>query len=168
MLNAIFMIYIGADHGGFKLKEKVKEWLSEWGYEYQDLGNRSYDKHDDYPQYAIAVAEKVAHDEGAGKVYPQPWKDRSKGILICRSSAGMVIAANKVKGAKAVSIFDEQAAIHSREHNDTNIIAISGDNINKEQVKKILEVWLQTEFSGEERHKRRIKQIEEYEGSSQG
>lgn len=144
------MIYLGSDHGGFDLKEKIKKWLTQEKYEWEDLGNKVYDPEDDYPQFAFAVAQKVA-------------KERSKGILCCRSAAGMVIAANKVKGARAVTAFNAESAKHSREHNDANILALSGDWLDDYQAKAILEVWLNTEFSGEERHARRIKQIEENE-----
>ena len=157
------MIYLGADHGGFDLKEKVKKWLPEWGETFEDLGNREYDEKDDYPQFAIAVAKKVVEAEKQGISFPQPWQDRPKGILICRSAIGMVIAANKVAGAKAGACYDERMAMLSREHNDTNILALSADLLNEERVKNILKTWLSTEFSKEDRHSRRIGQIREYE-----
>lgn len=157
------MIYLGADHGGFDLKEKVKMWLTEWGEKYEDKGNKTVDKEDDYPQFALAVATAVALDELAGKEYPFPWKDRPKGILICRSAVGMVIAANKVKGAKAAALYDEQMARLCREHNDANIIALSGDNVSDTLAKRIIRIWLDIEFSGEERHKRRIDSIKKFE-----
>lgn len=155
------MIYLGADHGGFQLKEKVKKWLEEWGEKYEDLGNKIFDNEDDYPEYALAVAEKVGTEERQGKKYPFPWKDRPKGILICRSAVGMVIAANKVQGAKAAALYDERMARFCREHNDANIIALSGDNLNDIIAKRIIKIWLDIEFSGEERHKRRVGMIEE-------
>lgn len=164
------MIYLGSDHGGFDLKEKIKNWLTEWEYSFEDLGNKVYDKEDDYPLYAFAVAEKVAKEEKNlpagrqdGKVYPTPWKERPKGILCCRSAAGMVIAANKVKGARATTVFDLRSARHCRLHNDVNILALSGDWLEDYKVKEILKTWLTTEFSGEERHRRRLKQIEKFE-----
>ena len=146
------MIYLGADHGGFDLKEKIKKWLTEWGYQWEDLGNKEYKENDDYPQYAFSVASKVAENGGA------------RGVLICRSAVGMVIAANKVKGTKAVACYDAGMARLSREHNDTNILALSADLSDEEQVKEILKTWLTMEFSGEERHVRRLEQIEKFEG----
>lgn len=159
------MIYLGADHGGFKLKERVKHWLTEWGFEFEDLGNKVYDKDDDYPEYAFAVARKVAEGE-KDSGFPKPWQERSKGILICRSAVGMVVAANKVKGVKAGACYDTTMARLSREHNDTNILALSADLSSEETIKDVLKTWLQTEFSGEQRHKRRLGKIEEYEGKS--
>ena len=157
------MIYLGSDHGGFDLKEKIKKWLSQWGYTWADLGNSIYDQDDDYPQFAIEVAQKVASDERSGLRYPLEWKQRAKGILLCRSAAGMMIAANKVKDARATTAFDTRSAKHSRLHNDANILALSGDWLEEHQAKNILKTWLETEFSGEERHLRRLRQIEEYE-----
>lgn len=157
------MIYLGSDHGGFDLKEKIKKWLTAWGFVWEDLGNTLYEKEDDYPQFAIDVAQKVAEKEREGKIHPLPWKERPKGIICCRSAAGMVIAANKVHGARAASAFDERSARHCREHNDVNILALSGDWLEEYQAKKILQIWLSAEFSGEERHVRRLKQIEEFE-----
>ena len=156
------MIYLGADHGGFDLKEKIKRWLNFWGYNYEDLGNTIYDKDDDFPQFAYTVAKKVTEEE-KHKSHPAPWKDRPKGVLTCRSAAGMVIGANKIIGARAVTAHDSRSAKKSRLHNDANILALSGDWLEDYQAKKILKTWLDTEFSGEERHMRRIKAIEEME-----
>lgn len=157
------MIYLGSDHGGFDLKEKIKKWLTFWGYAWEDLGNTLYEKEDDYPQFAISVAQKVAQKEKEGKTHPLPWKERPKGIICCRSAAGMVMAANKVRGARAATAFDLRSAKHCREHNDVNVLALSGDWLEEYQAKKILKTWLETEFTGEERHTRRLKQIEEFE-----
>lgn len=145
------MIYLGADHGGFQLKEKIKKWLVEWGYRYEDVGNSKLDPNDDYTEFAFKVAEKVAGEVG------------NKGVLACRSAVGMVIAANKVRGVRAAAVFDEASAKHSRTHNDANVVALSGDWLPDEEAKKVLKVWLETEFSGEERHVRRIKRISEFE-----
>ncbi len=160
------MIYLGSDHGGFDLKEKIKKWLTQWGYTFEDLGNNIYDQEDDYPEFAFMVARKVGSDEERGLRYPLEWKQRPKGILFCRSAAGMLIAANKIKGARATTAFDIRSAKHSRSHNDANILALSGDWLEDYQAKKILKVWLETEFTGEERHVRRLKRIEEYESKN--
>lgn len=144
-------VYLGADHGGFELKEKIKGWLTEWGYEFEDWGNAQYDENDDYPDFAIKVAENVAK-------YPE-----SRGVLVCRSGAGMVICANKVKRIRAAAPFDVVSAKHSREHNDANVIAISADFMSEEAAKDMLKVWLETPFSNEERHQRRIDKIKKYE-----
>jgi RpiB/LacA/LacB family sugar-phosphate isomerase len=157
------MIYLGADHGGFDAKEKIKKWLTEWGQAYEDLGNTVYDKDDDYPKFAYLVAAKVGKEEEAGNVYPKVWKDRPKGLLLCRSAAGMAIAANKVRGARAVVAFSPDYAKQSRLHNDANILGLAGDWLEDYQVKKILQTWLETEFTGEDRHVRRLSQIREIE-----
>ena len=146
------MIYLGADHGGYHLKEKVKEWLVVWGYEYQDMGNEKLEENDDYPAFAFRVAEHVAEDD-----------EENRGILICRSAVGMVIAANKIHGARAAAVYEEKMAVKSREHNNSNIIALSGDNLTEDEAKKILKIWLTTPFSAEDRHKRRVEQIKEFE-----
>lgn len=153
------MIYLGSDHGGFNLKKKIKKWLTHWGYTWEDLGNTVYDKDDDYPKFAFAVAKKIAQDE-KNKAYPTPWRERPKGILCCRSAAGMVIVANKVKEVRAVAAFEVEYAKMTRLHNDSNILALAGDWTEEKKIKEIVKIWLETEFSGEERHIRRVKQIE--------
>lgn len=139
------------------------EWLKEWGYESTDLGNKANDPEDDYSVFALLVAQKVGEGEGSGNKYPNQWKKREKGILLCRSAAGMVIAANKVKNVRAVSVFDSESAQHCRLHNDANIIALSGDWTNDEKAKEIVKIWLETEYSGEIRHSRRLKYIADFE-----
>ena len=144
------MIYLGADHAGFHLKEELKKYLEELGYEYEDLGNQELDPLDDYPDFALKVAERVA-------------ETKEKGILICSTGLGMCLTANKIKGIRAVVIWDKFTAIQSREHNDANIICLAGKVLDLETAKKILRVWLETEFSQEERHIRRLKKVEEIE-----
>ena len=163
------MIYLGSDHGGFDLKEKIKQWLTQNHYQFEDLGNVTFDPGDDYPEIAFRVAEKVSGDEKRSgnreKAIGNSFKDEPKGILLCRSAAGMVIAANKVKGIRAVAAFDKETAEHSRKHNDSNILALSGDRLNDLEAFDILKVWLETQFSNLERYIRRLKAIEEYENS---
>ena len=108
------MIYLGTDHRGFKLKEKIKEWLSEWGHEFEDLGNTVYDKGDDYPDFASAVARKVTEN---------PRENR--GILLCGSGVGMDIAANKFKGVRSALVWsdDEELVKHSRLDDGTNVLS---------------------------------------------
>lgn len=153
------MIYLGADHGGFELKNQIKEFLEDLGHECIDLGNTEFDKDDDYPVFAFRVAEQVARED----ISEKPWKARTKGILVCRSAGGVIISANKVKGAYAIPVSDKKSAIHCRQHNDANIIALSGDWTNLEDAKEIVKIWLETEFSHEERHERRINMIKRYE-----
>ncbi len=145
-------IYIGSDHGGFQLKEELSQWLFEEDYSVEDYGAHELDSKDDYPEYAIAVAEAVvAADVPA------------IGVVTCRSAGGVTIAANKVVGVRAVAIFDEKSAVHGKEHNNANVITLSGDWLTTEKAKEVLQAFLSAEFKNEERHVRRIAQISEYE-----
>lgn len=143
-------VIIASDHAGFKLKEKIKKYLERKKIEFEDFGTDSLQSVD-YPDYAIKVAREVAKD-----------KD-SRGILICGTGAGMTIAANKVKGIRAVAAYDAYSAKMSRIDNDTNVLGLRGRFFPYEKVKKIISVWLNTQFGGMERHKRRIKKIADYE-----
>ncbi len=155
------MIYLGADHGGYQLKEKIKSWLIGQREKYEDLGAVDFNANDDYPAFAFAVAEAVAKNED--KTYP--WLNRAKGILFCRSGAGMVIAANKIKGVRAAMAYDTRSAQHSRLHNDINILVLPADWISEQQATDIVKAFLTTEFSKEERHARRLGQIVEKESA---
>jgi glycine hydroxymethyltransferase len=139
-------IALGADHGGFEMKEALKDWLAAQGYQFADFGTHSSDPVD-YPEYAFVVAREVA----AGNF--------DRGVLICKSGIGMSIAANRVPGARAALVSDEKWARLSREHNDANVLVLSGLDVNIERAKTILEVWLGTKFEGG-RHARRVNQIE--------
>lgn len=136
-------IAIGSDHGGYKLKEEVKGYLDKKGHPYKDFGCDS-EESCDYPDYGFPVARAVAKGE------------YEKGILICRSGIGMSIVANKVKGIRAALCGSPDIARKSREHNDSNILVLSGETAGFE---KILDIWLETEFAGG-RHKRRIDKVE--------
>jgi len=142
-------IFLGSDHAGFELKEEIKRFLKDNGYEFEDLGTNSSDPAD-YPQTAYAVAKKVAQKNG-------------RGILMCGSGLGEVIVANKVKGIRAVNCYDEYTATMSREHNNSNILCLGARTLSKERAKRIAKIWLQTEFSKETRHRRRVKQIKQIE-----
>src|SRR3989344_6897439 len=141
-------VYIGADHGGFNLKEKVKHKLVEWGFDVEDMGAKTLDPDDDYPEFAYAVAKKVSEDPSA-----------SRGILLCRSGVGMDIVANKVKGIRSAQVFNEEMAKKSREHEDANILTIATDYLSEENMMQIIKIWLETPFSNEARHARRIEQV---------
>lgn len=150
-------VVIGADHGGLKLKDVLKKFLEEKGYEVEDEGPYEFDPDDDYPDYSRKVAEKV------GKEGAEIGQKNVMGVLICRSAAGVIIAANKVKGIRAVSAINEKQAMHSREHNDANVLGLSGDWMSEQKAKKIVTAWLETPYSNEERHTRRLKKIAEME-----
>lgn len=142
------MIALGSDRAGFGLKQEVIQYLEEEKIEYQDYG--CYDETVcDYPVYAKAVAEAIT----AG--------DCDKGILICGTGIGISIAANKVKGIRAALCHDTFSAQATREHNDANILAMGARVIGPGLAVKIVETFLNTKFSGEERHVNRIRQIED-------
>lgn len=153
-------IYLASDHGGFELKEAIKSYLQKKGFEVEDKGAHSLDKSDDYPDYGFPAAKSVADSNGT-----------AKGILFCGSAEGMGVVANKVKGIRAVAIWSETNARLSREHNDANVLCLSGGGtldpipgLSVEEAKKIIDVWLSTDFSGAERHIRRIDKIKKIEG----
>ncbi len=142
------MIGIGSDHGGFKLKEAVKKHLEKRGLEYKDFGTYS-PASCDYPVYGRAVAKAVASGEC------------DRGIIICGTGIGISIAANKVKGIRAALCSDCFSAQATREHNDANILAMGARVLGEGLALKIVDTFLDTPFSGDERHIRRISMIEE-------
>jgi ribose 5-phosphate isomerase B len=144
-------IYLGSDHGGYQLKEQVKQWLDEWDYDFEDFGPLDLDPEDDYPDYAIPLAEKVAGEPDA------------IGILLCRSGGGMIIAANKVPGIRAVAVETDRAAVHAKEHNNANIISLSADWLDAQAAKSVLKTFLETPFTNAQRHQRRLAKISQYE-----
>ena len=144
------VIYIGADHAGFSLKNKLKKYFDRIKIEYEDLGGNG-EQRDDYPDYAFRVAERVAKDKNA------------KGILICGTGTGMVIVANKVKGIRAAAAYDFYSAKMAKEHNDVNVLCLRGRNFSSNKNLKLVKIWLDTEFSEKERHKKRLRKITNYE-----
>lgn len=143
------MIAIASDHGGFELKERIVKYLKEKGYQFEDLGTFNTDSVD-YPDYGVKAAEGVAQ----GKY--------EKGIVICGTGIGISIAANKVHGIRAALCTNSYMARMSREHNDSNILALGGRVVGDELAIDIVETWLNTEFVGG-RHKIRIDKIAEIE-----
>lgn len=143
------MIAIGSDHGGYQLKEEIKKYLEEVGIEYRDFGTYS-DERTDYPIFGKQVVKAVQD------------KDFEKGILICGTGFGMTILANKYKGIRCASCWNEEVAKLLKAHNDANIIALPGRFINVSQAVSILRAWLGTEFMAG-RHTDRLQMIEEIE-----
>jgi ribose 5-phosphate isomerase B len=148
-------IYLGADHGGFPLKEKLKEWLTGQGLSVQDCGAFTLEPTDDYPDFAFAVTKKLAND----------LDPNSRGILLCRSGAGMVIAANRSAAIRAVQVNQVSEVQHAREHNDANVIGLAADSLNEDQAKELVTAFLQTEVSSDERHHRRIAKMSSWQAS---
>ncbi|HIR86494.1 MAG TPA: ribose 5-phosphate isomerase B [Candidatus Limivicinus faecipullorum] len=142
------MIGIGSDHGGFELKEAVKKHLEERGLEYKDFGTYT-PASCDYPVYGRAVAKAVAFGEC------------DRGIIICGTGIGISITANKVKGIRAALCSDCFSAQATREHNDANILAMGARVLGEGLALKIVDTFLDTPFSGDPRHVRRISMIEE-------
>ena len=144
-------IYIGSDHAGFELKERIKIFLRELEHEIEDLGAHEYNQDDDYPDFVIPVARSVADNGGA------------RGIIFGGSGQGEAIAANRVAGARAAVYYGGSLEIVklSREHNDANILSLGARFLSEEKAKEAIKLWLDTPFSGEERHARRIKKLEQ-------
>jgi ribose 5-phosphate isomerase B len=139
------VIALGADHAGFPLKEEVKAWLRGRGHHVLDYGTDSADSVD-YPDFAVRVAEAVVIGSAA------------RGVLVCATGVGMAIAANKVHGVRAAVCVDVDTARLSREHNDTNVIALGARITPIGFAIPILEVWLKTDFAGG-RHARRVEKL---------
>ncbi len=143
-------IYLGTDHAGFELKEKVKQFLIEKGHEVKDFGAFSFDADDDYPDFIRPVAEAVAQDA------------ESRGIVFGGSGQGEAMVANRVSGVRATVYygFSEDIIRLSREHNSANILSLGARFVIAEEALRIIELWLSLPFSEEERHKRRINKID--------
>ncbi len=144
-------VYLAADHAGFKLKEEIKKYLSGQNYDIEDSGAFSFEKDDDYPEFISKAAEKVSGDPD------------SRGIIFGKSGAGEEIVANKFKNIRAVLGFSEENVRLSREHNDANILSLGSEFETLEKAKVLVKIFLETPFSEEERHKRRIEEIEDIE-----
>ena len=142
------LIYIGADHRGFKLKELLKRYLIEKRYRVLDLGNRVYDSRDDYPDFASRVAKKVSQNP-----------KNSQGILICGSGVGMDVAANRFKNVRSALVGNAAQAMASRNDDDANVLTLASDFITLAAAKRIVLTWLATPFGNLPRYKRRLKKI---------
>lgn len=144
------LIALGSDHGGFGLKESIKAYLTQKGCEVKDFG--TYDESSvDYPTFALKAALAVSKGEC------------EKGILVCSTGIGISIAANKVKGIRAALCSDLLSARLTREHNDTNVLALGSFIVGEKLAFAIVDTWLGTSFSNEERHLRRIDGITKIE-----
>ncbi len=142
------MIYIGSDHGGFKLKEDLKKFLKRAKWQYVDVGAKKLVKDDDFTPYTTKVSKAVQKNPA-----------KNKGILICRSGQGVCIAANRFKHVRAALAWNEHAATHSRHDDDANVLCLPSDFISTETAEDIVWFWLTTKFSFEKRFIRRIKEI---------
>lgn len=146
-------IFLGSDHNGFELKNRLFAYLSRNGYEVEDVGDKEYDPADDYPQFAQRLVSKLLGSED----------EEPMGILVCGSGQGMAIAANRFAGIRASVVDDAHEAKTTREDNDSNVLALSAWRIDSDkEAFGIVETWLSTEFSGAQRHVRRLKEIDEF------
>ncbi|MCK4635459.1 MAG: RpiB/LacA/LacB family sugar-phosphate isomerase [Candidatus Moranbacteria bacterium] len=148
-------IYLGTDHAGFELKEKIKAFLkTEINCEIEDYGAFEFDEFDDYPDFIFPVAKKVAED----------WKNGTEnfGIIFGGSGQGEAMVANRIQGVRATVFYGgpEEIVKLSREHNNANVLSLGARFVNFKEVKEIIKLWLDTKFSGEERHERRIDKID--------
>jgi ribose 5-phosphate isomerase B len=144
-------VHLGSDHAGLDLKEHLLGWLADHGYEAVDHGPFVYDDQDDYPVFCLRAAEAVADEPG------------SLGVVIGGSGNGEAIAANKVRGVRCALAWSEETASLGRQHNDANVVSVGGRMHTLEEMTHFVEVFLGTDFSGEERHQRRIDMLGAYE-----
>ena len=145
-------IYIAGDHAGFKLKEKLKPWLEKQGHRVIDMGPFKLNPKDDYPDFVIPLAKKVSRDK------------KSRGIIMAGSGQGEVIAANRVKGARAALFYGGNVKILklSRAHNDSNILSLGSRFLKENEIKKAITIWLTAPFSNAARHKRRLAKADKF------
>ncbi|MAG91352.1 ribose-5-phosphate isomerase [Candidatus Woesearchaeota archaeon] len=144
-------IFIGTDHAGFELKESIKKYLIDSGFEVKDMGAHSLNKDDDYPDFIVPLAKKVAADQN------------SRGIIFGSSGQGEAIAANRIKGARAAMYYGNNIDIIklSRTHNNANILSLGAKFLAKEEAIEAVKLWLETDFGNEERHGRRNKKLDD-------
>ena len=148
------LIYFGADHRGFRLKELLKEFIHNQGYEVLDLGASRYDEKDDYPDFAAIVARKISVGSELGR-----------GILICGSGVGVDIVANKFKNVRCSLALSTDQIYSARHDDDVNVLALAADYTSDEDSKKIAEIFLATKFGREKKYQRRLSKISDIENA---
>ncbi|MEU4775702.1 ribose-5-phosphate isomerase [Micromonospora sp. NPDC023644] len=148
-------VYLGSDHAGFELKVHLVNHLTKEGHDVVDVGPHAYDPDDDYPAFCLHTGDRVVADEG------------SLGVVIGGSGNGEQIAANKVAGVRAALAWSIDTAQLAREHNDANVVAVGARQHTLDEATAIVEAFLTTPFSGNERHARRIAQVADYENTRQ-
>ncbi|MDR0342663.1 MAG: ribose-5-phosphate isomerase [Nocardiopsaceae bacterium] len=144
-------VYLGSDHAGFELKAQLADWLSQAGHEPVDCGPPRYVQDDDYPVYVMRAAEKAVDDPG------------SLGIVIGGSGNGEQIAANKIRGIRAAIAWNTETARLARLHNNANVLSLGAREYSVEQARSFAKAFIETAFSGEPRHARRLAMIAAYE-----
>jgi len=149
------LIYLGADHRGFELKEFLKKFLKKQSYKVIDVGNEKYDENDDYPDFARLVARAVSQDSL-----------NRRGVVICGSGVGVDMVANKFDGVRSALANTPEQAKLSRKDDNANVLALAAEFTDENKAKEILIAWLKESFSGEEKYKRRIEKISEIENNN--
>ncbi|MDT0269193.1 ribose-5-phosphate isomerase [Streptomyces sp. DSM 44915] len=144
-------VYLASDHAGFELKNHLVDWLTQHGHEPVDCGPVAYDAEDDYPPFCLRAAERVAADPEA------------LGVVIGGSGNGEAIAANKVRGVRCALAWSEETARLGREHNDANVLSVGARMHTTDEATSFVAVFLDTAYSGAERHSRRIAMLGGYE-----
>jgi ribose 5-phosphate isomerase B len=147
------IIYLGADHAGYELKNVISEYLVHSGHEVKDLGAKTLDEEDDYPRYAYSVAGQILGSN-----------DDDRGILICGSGQGMAMAANRVNGVRAALCWNEESARASRRDDDANVLVLPARFIDSRDAEDIVDAWLKTAFAADPKYKRRLDELEELYG----
>ena len=146
-------VYLGSDHAGFELKARLVQWLTQAGHEAVDCGPSTYQPDDDYPVYVMRAASSAVADPG------------SLGIVIGGSGNGEQIASNKVRGVRAALAWSDETARLARQHNDANVLSLGAREYSIDDAVGFAKVFVETPFSGVERHKRRLDMIAAYEQS---
>jgi len=147
-------IYLGADHRGYSLKEKIAKWLFEWGYKFVDLGADYLDHNDDYPLYAEKVGSMVGDN-----------KD-SLGILLCGSGVGVEVVANKIDGVRAAIGKSPEQVRAGRGDDDMNVLVIAADYTKENEAREMVNNFVKTKFAGKARHKKRLEDIKKLEANN--
>lgn len=147
-------IYIGADHRGYKLKEKVARWLFDWKYDFEDMGADYLNPGDDYTVYAQRVASMVADSPN------------SRGVLLCGSGVGVDVVANKFDGVRASIGKNKEQVKAGREDDDMNVLVLAADYTQENEARDMLKAFLETEFAAKKRHKRRLADIKKIEANN--
>lgn len=146
------MIYIGADHRGWELKAKIAKWMTGRGYEFEDMGAFEYDRDDDFVDYAISVAQKVAESP-----------EKHLGVVICGSGVGVEMAANKVQSVRCGLGFAVDQVHLAKKDDNINVLALAADHLTDEDAFGMVEMFLTTEFSPSEKYTRRLEKIKRFE-----
>ncbi|OGC76901.1 hypothetical protein A2619_02550 [candidate division WWE3 bacterium RIFOXYD1_FULL_39_9] len=145
------MIYITSDHGGYKLKNEIVQILRSIDVKVEDLGPKELNEGDDYPEYTLKLIEKLKEN-----------LSDNKGIVICRNGVGVSVLANKFKGIRAALSWNPEHAVSTRNDDDSNVLALPADYIDSDTAYQTVGAWLNKDFSGDEKHIRRLEVVKEF------